>query len=119
MHLVQSDSSREADMDSSIQIANNTNIHFQSHKNILVQSFMGIHCYLVYIPCFINNNTIFNLIDDTLNNPGSDIERDTTRITILPPARIFLPTDSPVVQISCGLHHSGKSLHNLIYNINL
>lgn len=51
---------------------------------------------------------VFYLIDDGVNNPGSDIEKDTVRMTILPPARIFLPTDCPVVQISCGLHHTGK-----------
>lgn len=51
---------------------------------------------------------VFYLIDDAVNNPGSDIEKDTARMTILPPARIFLPTDCPVVQISCGLHHTGK-----------
>jgi len=45
MHLVQSDSSREAEIDSSVQIANNTNIHFQSHKSILVRNFMGINLY--------------------------------------------------------------------------
>lgn len=43
-----------------------------------------------------------------MNNPGSDVEKDTARMTILPPARIFLPTDCPVVQISCGLHHTGN-----------
>jgi len=37
-------------------------------------------------------------------------------MTILPPARIFLPTDCPVIQISCGLHHTGNSLRqNVIY----
>lgn len=57
-------------------------------------------------------------LDDAVNNPGSDIERDTTRMTILPPARIFLPTDCPVVQISCGLHHTGKILYNFMYLTN-
>lgn len=50
---------------------------------------------------------MFNSIDDTVNNPGSDLERDTARVTILPPARVFLPSHCPVIQISCGLHHSG------------
>ncbi|KAF6200669.1 hypothetical protein GE061_005112 [Apolygus lucorum] len=37
---------------------------------------------------------------------GSDVERDASRVTSLPPARVQLPTDSPVVQVACGLHHT-------------
>lgn len=40
---------------------------------------------------------------------GSDVERDASRVTSLPPARVHLPIDSPVVQVACGLHHTGKS----------
>lgn len=38
---------------------------------------------------------------------GSDIERDASRVSSLPPARVHLPTESPVVQVACGLHHTG------------
>ncbi|KAK9891452.1 hypothetical protein WA026_014685 [Henosepilachna vigintioctopunctata] len=37
---------------------------------------------------------------------NSDVERDATRIACLPPAKIQMPCDSPVVQIACGQHHS-------------
>ena len=37
---------------------------------------------------------------------GSDLERDTSRVTSLPPAPIALPYTCPVTQIACGLHHS-------------
>ncbi|XP_014287849.1 E3 ubiquitin-protein ligase MYCBP2 isoform X3 [Halyomorpha halys] len=37
---------------------------------------------------------------------GSDVERDASRVTSLPPARVLLPTESPVVQVVCGLHHT-------------
>uniref|UniRef100_A0A1B0GP35 PHR domain-containing protein n=1 Tax=Phlebotomus papatasi TaxID=29031 RepID=A0A1B0GP35_PHLPP len=37
---------------------------------------------------------------------GSDAERDQPRVAPLPPARVALPSASPVVQISCGLHHT-------------
>ncbi|XP_050423071.1 E3 ubiquitin-protein ligase MYCBP2 isoform X2 [Adelges cooleyi] len=44
---------------------------------------------------------------NAVSNHSSDIERDSNaRLSSLPPARIFLPTDCPVVQISCGLHHT-------------
>ncbi|XP_025833228.1 E3 ubiquitin-protein ligase MYCBP2-like, partial [Agrilus planipennis] len=43
---------------------------------------------------------------------GSDIERDTNRITSLPPAKIQLPCNSPIIQIACGLHHSVLLLQN-------
>lgn len=42
-HLGQSDSSRDGDIDSSVQTANNTNIHFQSRNNILARNFIGIY----------------------------------------------------------------------------
>lgn len=38
---------------------------------------------------------------------GSDVERDASRVTSLPPARVQLPTDSHVIQVACGLHHTG------------
>ncbi|XP_063236464.1 E3 ubiquitin-protein ligase MYCBP2 isoform X2 [Bacillus rossius redtenbacheri] len=37
---------------------------------------------------------------------GSDAERDASRVTSLPPARVHLPADSPVAQVACGLHHT-------------
>jgi len=40
-------------------------------------------------------------------------------MTILPPARIFLPTDCPVIQISCGLHHTGIKPYDKMQYINL
>lgn len=49
---------------------------------------------------------------------GSDIERgDAARISSIQPARVPIPSESPVVQVSCGLHHTGNmqrfSLHFL------
>lgn len=38
---------------------------------------------------------------------GSDVERDTSRMTSLSPARVVLPLGTgTVVQVACGLHHS-------------
>lgn len=37
---------------------------------------------------------------------GSDVERDQPRVAPVPPQRLVLPTNSPVVQIACGLHHT-------------
>lgn len=105
MHSAQSDSFRDAD--SNIQTDNNTNIHFQSHNNLIAQNLIGIHFVKINNLDGVYFKYIYILLDDSVNNPGSDVERDTTRVTILPPARIFLPTDCPVVQISCGLHHTG------------
>lgn len=45
-------------------------------------------------------------------NTGSDVERDVTRIACLPPAKLSLPVNSPVIQISCGLHHSLLLMQN-------
>lgn len=40
---------------------------------------------------------------------GSDIERgDAARIANIPPARVPIPSESPVVQVTCGLHHTGS-----------
>lgn len=39
-------------------------------------------------------------------NPGSDIERDQPKFAPLLPQKLNLPSVSPVVQISCGLHHT-------------
>lgn len=44
--------------------------------------------------------------------PNSDVERDTTRIACLPPAKVQLPYDSAVIQIACGLHHTVLLLQN-------
>ncbi|XP_076245488.1 MYC binding protein highwire [Calliopsis andreniformis] len=44
---------------------------------------------------------------------GSYIERgDAARIASIPPARVPIPNDSPVVQVSCGLHHTVVLLQN-------
>ncbi|KAJ9574765.1 hypothetical protein L9F63_008079, partial [Diploptera punctata] len=37
---------------------------------------------------------------------SSDVERDASRMTSLPPARVHLPVESPVMQVACGLHHT-------------
>ncbi|XP_054276655.1 E3 ubiquitin-protein ligase MYCBP2-like [Macrosteles quadrilineatus] len=37
---------------------------------------------------------------------GSDVEREASRVSSLPPGKVHLPSDSPVVQIACGLHHT-------------
>lgn len=56
-HLGQSDSSRDADIDSSVQTANNTNIHFQSHNSLTARSFIGINLYLEFFNVLNNFNT--------------------------------------------------------------
>lgn len=44
---------------------------------------------------------------------GSDVERgDAARIASISPARVPIPSESPVVQISCGLHHTVLLLQN-------
>ncbi|XP_054723026.1 E3 ubiquitin-protein ligase MYCBP2-like [Uloborus diversus] len=43
------------------------------------------------------------IVDDVV---GSDQERETTKLTALPPARMNMPTEVPVIQIACGLHHN-------------
>ncbi|XP_069950165.1 E3 ubiquitin-protein ligase MYCBP2 isoform X3 [Cherax quadricarinatus] len=37
---------------------------------------------------------------------GSDQERDASKIAALSPARVHLTGSSPVIQVTCGLHHS-------------
>lgn len=39
-------------------------------------------------------------------NHGSDVERDAPRVAPLPPQKITFTSTSPVIQISCGLHHT-------------
>jgi len=46
---VQADSSRDVDIDSSVQTANNTNIHFQTHNSVVARSFVGIYLNIKYI----------------------------------------------------------------------
>ncbi|XP_050301011.1 E3 ubiquitin-protein ligase MYCBP2 isoform X2 [Anthonomus grandis grandis] len=53
-----------------------------------------------------------NLLGTVKEQTGSDVERDAARIACLPPAKLALPFDSPVVQIACGLHHSVLLLQN-------
>ncbi|KAJ8975749.1 hypothetical protein NQ317_015371, partial [Molorchus minor] len=60
----------------------------------------------------VNNSVKTNLLGIVKEQTSSDVERDTTRISCLPPARIILPSDSPVVQIACGLHHTILLLQN-------
>lgn len=43
---------------------------------------------------------------------GSDVERDVARVACIPPDFVKLPTDSPVTQISCGLHHTVLLMQN-------
>ncbi|KAG7189524.1 hypothetical protein KM043_017215 [Ampulex compressa] len=44
---------------------------------------------------------------------GSDIEKgDAARIASIPPDRVPIPSESPVVQVSCGLHHTVVLLQN-------
>nr|CAH7734761.1 unnamed protein product [Callosobruchus chinensis] len=47
-----------------------------------------------------------NSLSTVKEQHGSDVEKDTARMTSLPPAKIMLPTDSPIVQVACGLHHT-------------
>ncbi|RLU27103.1 hypothetical protein DMN91_000902 [Ooceraea biroi] len=44
---------------------------------------------------------------------GSDVERgDAARIASISPARVAIPSESPVVHVSCGLHHTVLLLQN-------
>ncbi|XP_034942184.1 E3 ubiquitin-protein ligase MYCBP2-like [Chelonus insularis] len=44
---------------------------------------------------------------------SSDPEKgETARITSIPPARVPIPSNSPVIQVSCGLHHTVVLLQN-------
>lgn len=66
--------------------------------------FTSLH-FISYKEC----STVFNtkniyILDDVA---GSDQERETTKLTALPPARMLIPTEIPVIQIACGLHHNG------------
>lgn len=46
-------------------------------------------------------------VEEAVGGDGSDVERgDTTRVASIPPARVLFPIDSPVSQVSCGLHHT-------------
>ncbi|XP_055913946.1 E3 ubiquitin-protein ligase highwire isoform X3 [Eupeodes corollae] len=40
------------------------------------------------------------------NNMASDAEKDPPRVAPLAPQHLVLPSNSPVVQIACGLHHT-------------
>ncbi|XP_056648043.1 E3 ubiquitin-protein ligase MYCBP2 isoform X1 [Diorhabda sublineata] len=61
----------------------------------------------------LNNSTRQNnVLAAVKEQQGSDVERDAARISCLPPAKLNLPSDSPVTQISCGLHHSIVLLQN-------
>ncbi|CAG9838821.1 unnamed protein product [Diabrotica balteata] len=53
-----------------------------------------------------------NVLQSVKDQQGSDVERDAARISCLPPSKLTLPSDSPVIQISCGLHHSIVLLQN-------
>ncbi|KAJ8933505.1 hypothetical protein NQ318_002558, partial [Aromia moschata] len=59
-----------------------------------------------------SNTTKVNILGTGKEQTGSDVERDTTRISCLPPARIIIPSESPVIQIACGLHHTILLLQN-------
>ena len=46
---------------------------------------------------------------------GSDVERgDAARIASIPPVRVPISNDSPVVQVSCGLHHTGELISHTV-----
>ncbi|CAH1132864.1 unnamed protein product [Ceutorhynchus assimilis] len=53
-----------------------------------------------------------NILGTVKEQTGSDVERDAARVACLPPAKLALSCDSPVVQIACGLHHSVLLLQN-------
>lgn len=59
--------------------------------------------HLLFVLIFV----VFYLITVEEMAGGSDVERETSRVTSLPPARVYLPNDSPIVQIASGLHHTG------------
>ncbi|XP_037938854.1 E3 ubiquitin-protein ligase highwire [Teleopsis dalmanni] len=40
------------------------------------------------------------------NNASTELDKDPPRVAPLAPQMLILPTNSPVVQISCGLHHT-------------
>uniref|UniRef100_A0A8D8RF51 RCR-type E3 ubiquitin transferase n=1 Tax=Cacopsylla melanoneura TaxID=428564 RepID=A0A8D8RF51_9HEMI len=42
----------------------------------------------------------------------SDAEKEPKRVSTIPPARVYLPSDSPAVQVVCGLHHTVVLLQN-------
>ncbi|XP_043461333.1 E3 ubiquitin-protein ligase MYCBP2 isoform X1 [Leptopilina heterotoma] len=51
--------------------------------------------------------------DAEKGDKGSDAEKgDTIRISNIPPARVPVPDDVPVIQVSCGLHHTVILLKN-------
>ncbi|XP_074033015.1 MYC binding protein highwire isoform X2 [Leptinotarsa decemlineata] len=60
------------------------------------------------------NNSVrqSNVLATVKEQQGSDVERDAARLTCLPPAKLSLPTENPVIQIACGLHHSLLLLQN-------
>lgn len=71
---VLADSSRDADIDSSAQTANNTNIHFQTHNSKIARSFVGM--YFKYICSIINlklKKFFFQSLDWLNNFDGSPL----------------------------------------------
>ena len=51
-----------------------------------------------------------NILAEDVVSGGNDAERgDAARIASIPPAKVPIPSESPVVQVSCGLHHTGES----------
>ncbi|KAK9703659.1 PHR domain [Popillia japonica] len=67
---------------------------------------------LVSSPIHRSNNVLKQANILAKEQTGSDVERDTTKIACLPPAKIQLVCDSPVIQIACGLHHTVLLLQN-------
>lgn len=49
---------------------------------------------------------------EVLVKEGSDMERDVARIACIPPDFVKLPTESPVLQVTCGLHHTVLLMQN-------
>lgn len=45
-------------------------------------------------------------IDDPSHQGSAEIERDTPRVAPLSPHRVQIPSNSPIVQMACGIHHT-------------
>lgn len=61
---------------------------------------------------FLIKITFLNGLFTVKEQGGSDVERDPARVVCFPPARLYLPSDSPVVQVATGLHHTVLLLQN-------
>ena len=71
-------------------------------------------CAMMFIVFVWVDVTLQKLIDIDFVAEGhaevvgnSDYEQDHAKLVSLPPCRIELPTDKPVIQIASGQHHTG------------